>query len=537
MGRDSVYHIPKDLVGDVARGDCILFVGAGLSVAAGLPGWPELMGRMMVWAEQRDVCLSGVKRELRRLIREGNFLLVADELRERMGDQRFVQFMTEVFRDDQIRPTSTHRLLPQIHFAAVVTTNYDRLLEHAYASEEHGVPPSYTQADALELSTLGSRNAFYILKLHGSIDRIDTIVLGRGDYRDVMFANPAYRDYLTSLFLTKTVLFVGTSLTDPDLKLLLDEMRSAFKGHGRPHYALIRQDSAGEVQRNRLRRDYGIHVIPYPTSNGHHGVKRFVQELRDRAGESYRSSMRLAPRPGIEPGLISRYTFDTFICGKSSRLAHAAAFAVAEYPGQAYNPLYIHGGVGLGKTHLLHAVRNLALAHGATVLYVPSVTFTRELVDAIRNGTVEEFEAKYRQLDFLLVDDVHFVVGKEHTQKEYFHTFNALYAAGKQIVMSSSRPPSALPGLEKHLKSRFRWGLVVGIRPPGLELRIAMVRYIAERESVRIPDDVVDFIAHRVKANFPELAGALNRVTAHARMSFLPMTLELAIEVLGGALS
>lgn len=281
MIKEGAFKIPERLVEDIARDNCVLFVGAGLSMGARLPSWRHLMERMMDWAEEHRVDLSGDRRELKSLIKESEYLLVAEELRELMGKERFKQFMTEVFRDDRLRPTDTHRLLPEIQFSAVVTTNYDVLLEGVYTSPDGGVPRSYTQEDTGALSALHRDGKFYILKLHGDIDRIETIVLGRSDYREVMFANQAYRDFLTTLFGSKTVLFVGTSLTDFDLLLLLDEMRTAFKGYGSFHYALMPQQGAGRIRRKRFERDYGIQIITYLATEGHPEVRQFLEELRD----------------------------------------------------------------------------------------------------------------------------------------------------------------------------------------------------------------------------------------------------------------
>jgi chromosomal replication initiator protein len=233
-----------------------------------------------------------------------------------------------------------------------------------------------------------------------------------------------------------------------------------------------------------------------------------------------------------EPKLIPHYTFDNFIVGSSNRLAHAAAFGVAEKPGDSYNPLFIHGGVGLGKTHLLHAIGNLALTRNSEVLYISSETFTNDLINAIRTQTTDEFRAKYRQVDVLLVDDIQFIAGKESTQEEFFHTFNTLYSAKQQIVISSDRAPKAIPTLEERLGSRFEWGLIADIQPPNLEHRIAILRFKAERQAVPIPHDVIDFIADKFQNNIRELEGALNRVIAHAQMRFSPLSVELATEAL-----
>ena len=232
------------------------------------------------------------------------------------------------------------------------------------------------------------------------------------------------------------------------------------------------------------------------------------------------------------PILVPHYTFDTFIVGSSNRLPHAAALAVAENPGESYNPLFIHGGVGLGKTHLLHAVGKLALTRNLQVLYVSSETFTNDLIDSIRNQATDEFRAKYRQVDILLVDDIQFIAGKESTQEEFFHTFNTLYSSKKQIVISSDRPPTAIPTLEERLSSRFEWGLIADIQPPDLETRIAILRFKADTQSLDVPDDVIDLIAHKFQNNIRQLEGALNRVVAHAEMAFSPLTVDLATEAL-----
>ncbi len=245
----------------------------------------------------------------------------------------------------------------------------------------------------------------------------------------------------------------------------------------------------------------------------------------------------LSQQRSSPPGLIPHYTFDTFIVGSSNRMPHAAALAVTESPGQSYNPLFIHGGVGLGKTHLLHAVGNLAASRGTYILYISSETFTNDLINSIRTQSTEEFRAKYRQVDILLVDDIQFIAGKDGTQEEFFHTFNTLHSADRQIVISSDRPPKAIPTLEERLSSRFEWGLIADIQPPDLETRIAILRFKAERLSVHIPDQVIDLVAHKFQSNIRELEGALNRVVAHAQMSFSSVTLDLATEALAESLS
>jgi chromosomal replication initiator protein len=222
------------------------------------------------------------------------------------------------------------------------------------------------------------------------------------------------------------------------------------------------------------------------------------------------------------------YTFETFVVGASNRLAHAACLAVAENPAHAYNPLFIYGGVGLGKTHLLHALGREARRKDMDVLYVSSESFTNDLINAIRRQKNEEFRAKYRSTDLLLVDDIQFIAGKERTQEEFFHTFNALHGAGKQIVVSCDRPPKAILALEARLRSRFGWGLIADVQPPDFETRIAILRSKAEGVVDRVPGDVVSYIARKVPSNIRELEGALTRVLAYGRLMGSALTLDTA---------
>ncbi|MDP2952626.1 MAG: chromosomal replication initiator protein DnaA, partial [Chloroflexota bacterium] len=235
------------------------------------------------------------------------------------------------------------------------------------------------------------------------------------------------------------------------------------------------------------------------------------------------------PSPPLSSlSLNPRYTFETFIVGNSNRLAHAAAYAVAHKPAEAYNPLFLYGGVGLGKTHLLHAIGQVPLTKNLRVLYISSETFTNDLINSIRNQTTEEFRLKYRHIDLLLVDDIQFIAGKESTQEEFFHTFNTLHSANKQIVISSDRPPKAMLTLEARLRSRFEGGLIADIQPPDLETRTAILRFKAESQPCPIPADVIDFLAHKFQSNIRELEGALNRVVAYASMMASPLTVETA---------
>ena len=226
--------------------------------------------------------------------------------------------------------------------------------------------------------------------------------------------------------------------------------------------------------------------------------------------------------------LNPRYTFDAFIVGNSNRLAHAASQAVAEAPGESYNPLFLYGGVGLGKTHLLHAIGHQGVQTGLAVLYVSSEQFTNEIVNAIRYRTTEEFRAKYRSVDILLVDDIQFIAGKESTEEEFFHTFNSLYEMSKQIVICSDRPPKAIVSLEERLRSRFEWGLIADIQPPDLETRMAILRVKADVLHYPIPDDIIAYIAGRVQTNIRELEGYLNRLMAYQHLHQTDLTIDVA---------
>jgi len=234
--------------------------------------------------------------------------------------------------------------------------------------------------------------------------------------------------------------------------------------------------------------------------------------------------------------LNSRYTFPTFVIGSSNRLAHAAALAVAENPAEAYNPLFLYGGAGLGKTHLMHALGHTCQDRGHRVLYATSEKFTNELINSIRNRSTEGFRNKYRTIDVLLLDDIHFIAGKESTQEEFFHTFNALQTANKQIVISSDRPPKAITTLEKRLCSRFEGGLIADIQPPDLETRIAILQFKREPQPIPVPDQVIEYIAHKFMSNVRELEGALNRVVAEAMSERQPLTVESATVALQGML-
>lgn len=232
--------------------------------------------------------------------------------------------------------------------------------------------------------------------------------------------------------------------------------------------------------------------------------------------------------------LNPKYTFDTFVIGNSNRFAHAACLAVAESPAKSYNPLFIYGGVGLGKTHLMQAIGQQVLLQtpNTRVLYVSSEKFTNELIDSIRDKKQIEFRNNYRNVDILLIDDIQFLAGKEGIQEEFFHTFNALYEANKQIIISSDRPPKEIPTLEDRLRSRFEWGLITDIQAPDLETRIAILRKKAMVENLQVPNEVMAYIADKIRSNIRELEGALIRVMAYASLTSRPITAETAAEAL-----
>ncbi len=270
--------------------------------------------------------------------------------------------------------------------------------------------------------------------------------------------------------------------------------------------------------------------LPYPLGSQYDGSGQAAHHAFDPAPHGGQSR----PASAMETRLNPKYTFETFVIGSSNRFAHAAAVAVAEAPGKAYNPLLVYGDSGLGKTHLLHAIGHYvrSLFGGARVRYVSSEEFTNEFINAIRDDKVPSFQRRYRDVDVLLIDDIQFLEGKIQTQEEFFHTFNTLHNANKQIVISSDRAPKRLEALEDRLRNRFEWGLLTDVQPPDLETRIAILRKKAATERMTAPPDVLEFIASKIQTNIRELEGALIRVTAFASLNRQPVDLTLAEIVL-----
>ncbi|MDQ0209141.1 chromosomal replication initiator protein DnaA [Alkalicoccobacillus murimartini] len=288
------------------------------------------------------------------------------------------------------------------------------------------------------------------------------------------------------------------------------------------HYASLTSDTIEELTGSRLAPKF---VIPQNASADDLLVEQPPKKI---------------PQPDAADDISSRtmlngkYTFNTFVIGSGNRFAHAASLAVAEAPAKAYNPLFIYGGVGLGKTHLMHAIGHYVMEHNprANVVYLSSEKFTNEFINSIRDNKAVNFRNKYRNVDVLLIDDIQFLAGKEQTQEEFFHTFNALHEESKQIVISSDRPPKEIPTLEDRLRSRFEWGLITDITPPDLETRIAILRKKAKAENLDIPNEVMLYIANQIDTNIRELEGALIRVVAYSSLINKDMNADLAAEAL-----
>ncbi len=310
-----------------------------------------------------------------------------------------------------------------------------------------------------------------------------------------------------------------------------DFTRDWIENHFRGLIEAAVRDSLGGERPVEIAVTAGAVTAPEPAPDGR-AVGESQAPIAWR-GDEDRRELAASPREGR--GLNPKYTFDRFVIGSSNRFAHAAALAVAEAPAQAYNPLFIYGGTGLGKTHLLQAIAAYVEEHsdGLTARYVTSEAFMNDFINSLRDKRIDGFKHRYRHYDVLLIDDIQFIEGKEQTQEEFFHTFNSLYEAGRQIVISSDRPPREIATLEARLRSRFEWGLITDIQPPDLETRIAILRKKVHADGTHVSDpQVLTFVAGRISTNIRELEGALTRVVAFSSLTGRPMTVDLAQEVL-----
>ncbi len=318
--------------------------------------------------------------------------------------------------------------------------------------------------------------------------------------------------------------FKPTSFVADDGKLLRIRVPNAlFSDWLTKHYSAVLEEALVEVNRRGC-------LVSFVTEEADTIPPPAQDNPQDVTSEDMSSV-----QPG---GLGPRYSFDTFIVGPSNQFAHAACRAVAEAPSRSYNPLFIYGGVGLGKTHLMHAIGHYVLNHlnGLKLTYISSERFMNEMINAVRYDRILDFRERYRSVDVLLVDDIQFIAGKEGTQNEFFHTFNALYDSQKQIVISSDCPPHEIPSLEERLRSRFEWGLIADIQAPDLETKVAILRKKAEAEGIPIPDNVALYIAGKIKSNIRELEGSLIRLIAYASLTGREISLPLTQDVLRNVL-
>ncbi|SET72234.1 chromosomal replication initiator protein DnaA [Natronincola peptidivorans] len=340
------------------------------------------------------------------------------------------------------------------------------------------------------------------------------------------------KDHLPTIW-EKTLLLIKTELTEVSFntwikaiepislendKIILGTPNDFIKDILNTRYITLISNAIKQI----TDKQYTIKII-IPTEDN---IKTLDKSNRRASKSSVESLSNLQLNP--------KYTFDTFVIGNSNRFAHAACVAVAESPAKAYNPLFIYGGVGLGKTHLMNAIGHYILQNNPNtkVAYVSSETFTNELINSIRDDRNVEFRNKYRNVDVLLIDDIQFIAGKESTQEEFFHTFNALHESNKQLIISSDRPPKDIPTLEDRLRTRFEWGLITDIQQPDFETRTAILRKKAQMENIDVPDEVMLFIAKKIQSNIRELEGALIRIVAYSSLTNSDVTIDLASEAL-----
>jgi chromosomal replication initiator protein len=346
------------------------------------------------------------------------------------------------------------------------------------------------------------------------------------------------RAQLTESVWYSTFAEVVPHVSDDDDSLVIQVPSTLARDRILTRYQPLITDAMDEIGVGDRSFDVVIGVAQAPDID-HQAATPPATDAVDRPGEE-RSTAPPGPSDALdEAGLNPRYTFETFVKGASNQFALAAALRVAETPARSYNPLFIYGSAGLGKTHLLHAIGHYVHSNYQhhVVRYVSTETFMNEYVDAIRSNSMAGLRRKYREIDVLLIDDVQFLEGKEGLQEEFFHTFNSLHGANKQIIISSDRMPDAIPTLEERLRGRFKWGLITDIQPPDLETRLAILRNKAEREKVQVPSETLEFIASKIATNIRELEGALIRVTAYASLSGAPITTELAQQQLSDLLT
>jgi chromosomal replication initiator protein len=403
-----------------------------------------------------------------------------------------------------------------VNAATIWRTTLERLeAEHiddvskAWLQSAHLVDAPAVGADDLDAASLDDSQALYFtLHVHNNLAR------------DVI--NTRWRHSIEDILMEVTGQHVAVTVTD-----ILDGQDDDFAAreysadHEIHHQSVKTLDPESGRQAPRTGSFYEVTPSPLLRSNAHY-IAPNTTDTFDEWDNEQRANILMHNH------LNSRYTFDAFIVGNSNRLAHAASLAVAEAPGESYNPLFLYGGVGLGKTHLLHAIGHQGVQTGLAVLYVSSEQFTNEIINAIRYRTTEEFRAKYRSVDILLVDDIQFIAGKESTEEEFFHTFNSLYEMSKQIVICSDRPPKAIVSLEERLRSRFEWGLIADIQPPDLETRMAILRVKADLLGYHVPDDIISYIAGRIQTNIRELEGCLNRLIAYQQLHQADLTMDVA---------
>jgi chromosomal replication initiator protein len=330
-----------------------------------------------------------------------------------------------------------------------------------------------------------------------------------------------------------------TFVADDGLMLRIRVPNGLFRDWLTKHYAAVLDEALGEIDRKGT----AVTFVTDDQTGAGQPLKaaapvRMVSTESGQGPTAQQDEPEIAEEEPTPGSLAPRYSFDTFIVGSSNQFAHAACRAVAEAPSRSYNPLFIYGGVGLGKTHLMHAIGHYVLNHLKTLklTYISSERFMNEMINGVRYDRVLDFRERYRSVDVLLVDDIQFLAGKEGTQTEFFHTFNALYDSQKQIVISSDRPPHEIPQLEERLRSRFEWGLIADIQPPDLETKVAILKRKAETEGVLLPDDVALYIAGKIKSNIRELEGSLIRLVAYASLTGREISLSLAQDVLRNVL-